>query len=73
MVDRKEGYYWVRLKKEDDYSIAEWYGSYWTILRSDECIFWKPFEIDEVQIIRNCSCGRELSVQYYCNICDNDE
>jgi len=73
VVDRKEGFYWVKFNGVDMVAyykrVNEWYmiNAAYSFREHDFS------EIDERQIKRNCDCGRELNVQYYCNICDNDE
>jgi hypothetical protein len=80
MVDRKEGYYWVKYNNESE--IAYWEASqHWTRIGSGSC--WRDVdfeEIDERQICRSenaanicADCGREAHIKVYCNICDNDE
>ena len=53
VVDRKEGYYWVRLK-EGYWIIAEWESEQWWTIVSDDVFLDKHFEeIDERQICRS--------------------
>jgi hypothetical protein len=53
VVDRKEGYYWV--KRNGVFEIAKWdIGSWWGLINDDASYFDNDFsEIDERQICRS--------------------
>jgi hypothetical protein len=56
MVDRKEGYYWVRYTKSEEFEAAKWWPKEGNWTRNNyEWEFWDEdlYEIDERQICRS--------------------
>lgn len=59
VVDRKEGYYWVKVNDDSDWTVARWNGNngmfkWWTMICSDWTFNDRElFEIDERQICRS--------------------